>query len=95
MNIERMFLKLAVATIVPITNSIQLLPQLVKTYETKSVKDLSLYSVLLILVNNVLWFLHGYFIYDFSLIISGLISIIVNIILFIFYIYYSKINSKN
>jgi len=32
-----------VATLAPIVNSIQIFPQLYKTYQTKSVKDLSLY----------------------------------------------------
>lgn len=90
-----MFLKFIVATIIPITNSIQLLPQLYKTYETKSVKDLSFYSLLLILVNNLLWLLHGYFIFDFTLIISGIISLIINVILFVFYLYYSNFIKYN
>ncbi len=33
-----------VATLVPIINCIQLFPQLYKTYLTKSVKDLSLFT---------------------------------------------------
>jgi hypothetical protein len=41
-----------VATLAPIVNSIQLLPQLYKTYITKSVKDLSFYSLLLIFNNE-------------------------------------------
>jgi MtN3 and saliva related transmembrane protein len=88
-------LKLAVASIVPITTSIQLLPQLLKTYETKSVKDLSLYTLLLILLNNLLWLFHGLFIYDYSLIISGIVSLIINLILFAFYIYYSNFTKYN
>ena len=94
-RIETMLLKLGIATLVPITNSIQLLPQLYKTYQTKSVKDLSFYTLVLILVNNILWLLHGYFIFDYSLIISGLISITINAILFAFYIYYSNYNKYN
>ena len=88
-------LKLAVASIVPITTSIQLLPQLLKTYETKSVKDLSLYTLLLILLNNLLWLFHGLFIYDYSRIISGIVSLIINLILFAFYIYYSNFTKYN
>lgn len=89
---NRMILKIVVATLVPIINSIQLLPQLYKTYETKSVKDISFYTIFLMLMNNVLWLLHGYFIFDYSLIVSGLISVLINIILFAFFIYYSKYN---
>jgi uncharacterized protein with PQ loop repeat len=69
---------LIVATLAPTINCIQLFPQLYKTYVTKSVKDLSLYSLLLILTTNILWLLHGYFIFDLSLLVSGGISMIIN-----------------
>jgi uncharacterized protein with PQ loop repeat len=79
-----------VATLAPIVNSIKLFPQLYKTYITKSVKDLSLYSLFLILITNLFWLLHGYFIFDFSLIVSGLVSIIINVLLLILYFVYRK-----
>jgi MtN3 and saliva related transmembrane protein len=79
-----------VATLAPIVNSIQLLPQTYKTYTTKSVKDLSLHSLSLILLTNLLWLLHGYFIYDISLIAAGMVSMIINMALFIFYFLYKK-----
>ena len=79
-----------VATLAPIVNSIQLFPQLYKTYITKSVKDLSLYSLSLILITNFLWLLHGYFINDISLIIAGLVSMIINIALLTLYFIYRK-----
>ena len=44
-----------IATLAPIVNSIQFFPQLYKTYITKSVKDLSFFSLSLILINNLLW----------------------------------------
>jgi hypothetical protein len=81
---------IVVATLAPIVNCIQLFPQLYKTYVTKSVKDLSFYSLLLILTTNVLWLLHGYFIFDLSLIVAGLISMIVNIALLTLYVLYRK-----
>lgn len=85
-----MVLRLTVAMIVPITTSIQLLPQLIKTYKTKSVKDLSFYTILLILFNNILWTIHGYFIFDYSLILSGILSIIINTILIMLYFVYKN-----
>ena len=36
-----------VATLAPIVNTIQIFPQIYKTYQTKSVKDLSLFFLLL------------------------------------------------
>jgi len=79
-----------VATFAPIVNSIQLFPQLYKAYITKSVKDLSFYSLLLILATNLLWVLHGYFIMDISLITAGVVSMIINIALLILVFLYRK-----
>jgi len=71
-------MNLAIATLAPIVNCIQLFPQLYKTYKTKHVKDLSFASLCLILTTNLLWLLHGYFIMDISLIVAGVISLLVN-----------------
>jgi MtN3 and saliva related transmembrane protein len=79
-----------VATLAPIVNCIQLFPQLYKTYTTKSVDDLSLYSLLLILTTNLLWLLHGFYIMDRSLIVAGIISMIVNMALLVLYFLYRK-----
>ena len=79
-----------VATLAPIVNSIQLFPQLYKTYMTKSVKDLSLHSLSLILITNLLWLLHGYFIFDISLILAGVVSMIINVTLLTLYCLYRK-----
>lgn len=79
-----------VATLAPIANCIQILPQLYKTYITKSVRDLSLYSLLLVLTTNILWLLHGFFIFDMSLIIAGIITMIINIALLTLYFIYRK-----
>ena len=79
-----------IATLAPIVNSIQLFPQLYKMYITKSVKDLSFFSLLLILINNLLWLLHGYFIIDISLIAAGLVSIVINVAILTLYFIYRK-----
>ena len=79
-----------VATLAPIVNSVQLFPQLYKTYVTKSVKDLSLFSLSLILLTNLLWLLHGYFIFDISLIIAGMVSMIINLALLTLFFLYKK-----
>jgi MtN3 and saliva related transmembrane protein len=81
---------LTVATLAPIVNCSQLVPQLYKTYVTRSVKDLSLYSILLILITNMLWLLHGYFILDTSLIVAGTISVFINSSLLLLYFIFSK-----
>lgn len=83
-----------VAIVAPIVNCIQLFPQLYKTYVTKSVDDLSMYSLLLILTTNILWLLHGFFIRDSPLIIAGVISLSINISLFVLYLRYRKRSSS-
>jgi MtN3 and saliva related transmembrane protein len=88
-------LPLTIATLAPIVNSIQLFPQLYKTYTTKSVNDLSFYSLSLILITNLLWLLHGYFINDISLILAGVVSMIINVTLLTLFVIYRKIDLKN
>jgi len=83
-------LPIIIATLAIIVNSIQLFPQLYKTYITKSVKDLSFYSLSLILINNLLWLLHGYFITDISLIVAGIVSMIINLALLTLFFIYRK-----
>ena len=77
-----------VAVAAPLVNCIQLIPQLYKTYTTRRVADLSLYSLLLILVTNLLWFAHGAMIRDVALLVSGSVSLLVNgALLFLYGIY--------
>ncbi len=77
-----------VATMAPIMNSIQLYPQLYKTYTTKRVNDLSFYTLVLVLVTNSLWIAHGYFIFDIPVIAASLINMFANILLMWFYMMY-------
>jgi uncharacterized protein with PQ loop repeat len=86
-------LPLIVSTLAPMLNSIKLFPQLYKTYTTKSVKDLSFYSLSLMLITNLLWSLHGYFIFDISLIVAGIVSMIINVALLTLY-FFSKKNER-
>ena len=83
------FLPQIVALLAPTVNCVQLLPQLIKTSITKKVKDLSFGSLLLILLTNFLWLLHGYFIMDMPLLVAGVISMTINTWLMILYLRYS------
>lgn len=79
-----------VAMLATILNCIQIFPQLHKTYKTKNVKGMSIYTLLLMLLTNLLWIFHGYFILDYSLIFAGGISIILNFILVAMYLMYKN-----
>ena len=83
-----MFFQMMVATLAPILSISMVLPQFYKTYQTKHVKDLSLYMILLLFFANILWLLHGYFIADISLMVTGFIqSFLVAILLLMHYFY--------
>ena len=79
----------SIAVAAPLVNCVQLIPQLYKTYMTRSVADLSLYSLILILITNLLWFAHGLFIRDTSLLLSGSVSLLVNGTLLALYFLYA------
>lgn len=79
-----------IAILAPIVNCIQLFPQLLKIYKTKKVRDLSLYSIFLLLLTSILWTIHGLFIIDYSIIIGSLIATIININIFILFFIYKK-----
>lgn len=80
-----------VSIFAPIVSCIQLFPQLYKTYQTKHVDDLSLYSLFLLLLTSTLWLIHGYFIQDTSLIVAGVISTFVNVVLLLLFFRYHRI----
>ena len=81
----------SVSILAPIINCIQMAPQVYKTYVTKRVDELSGYSLGMLLTTSILWFVHGYFIQDISLQVSGIISILLNSILcMMFYKYKYK-----
>lgn len=52
------------------------IPQLIKCWRTKKVRDLSLNTFLLLVANNTLWFLHGVFNQDPTLYIANAVAII-------------------
>jgi uncharacterized protein with PQ loop repeat len=79
-----------VATAAPLLNCIQFIPQLHKTYTRKSVKDLSLASLIFIVTTSVLWLAHGYFIMDASLIFGGIVTVTINVALLFMYFAYRK-----
>lgn len=57
-----------------ILNSIHQIPQLIKVVKTKQVDDLSMHSLLMLVISNVMWIIHGYIIMDMTLIISSVLN---------------------
>ena len=79
-----------VSVLAPTVNSVQLFPQLYKTYTTRSVKDLSVWSFSLLVLTNFLWLLHGYFNLDYSIIAACMISMTINSTLLTLILLYGK-----
>jgi len=75
-----------VAILAPTVNTVQALPQLIKTLETKTVIGLSFYMVALMMLTNFLWFSHGFYIQDNSLMVSGFIAFVINATLMLLYL---------
>jgi uncharacterized protein with PQ loop repeat len=84
-----MLLPKIISILAPIFDVFHRIPQLHKTYKTKKVKHFSFYSLALLFITSTLWLVHGYFIFDMSLIISGAAAVLMDIILVILYITHS------
>jgi MtN3 and saliva related transmembrane protein len=87
MNIN---LPIVVSILAPVLTFSQLIPQLYKTYKTKRVKDLSIHTILIIFLSNVLWFIHGLYIHDITLIFSGIVSSIISFLMLVLYFIHNK-----
>lgn len=74
-------IRIVVAYLAVILNTIYQVPQLFKIIKTKSVNDISLVAIALLLFNNILWFMHGYFINDITLIISSVLNLSLNLVI--------------
>lgn len=64
-----------VAIIAPLLSSVMHLPQLFKTMKHKSVRDVSFYTIALLLIVEILWLVHGWFIDDLALMLSGMAQV--------------------
>jgi uncharacterized protein with PQ loop repeat len=79
-----------IAFLAPIINCMYQIPQLFKIMKTKSVNDLSAHALVLLLLNNILWLLHGYYISDRPLFLSALTSLAINLPLICLYMKHRK-----
>jgi uncharacterized protein with PQ loop repeat len=58
------------------------------SYHTKKVSHMSYLSLGLLLLTSILWLLHGYFVYDLTLIFSASITTLLDLFLIVIYIIY-------
>jgi len=83
-----------VAVMAPMLNMIQTVPQLLHTWREKTLDGLSIHSIGLMMLVEILWLMHGYYINDYSLMISSLVIFMVNLCIIGMYIMYHG-KSKN
>ncbi|MBI2641889.1 SemiSWEET transporter [Candidatus Roizmanbacteria bacterium] len=74
-----------VATVV---SSISALPQLIKTWRTKSTKDISLQMILLICISVSLWLLYGFMLRALPIILANFIVLVIWLIILSFKLKY-------
>ena len=67
------------------------LPQLVKTLKTKKADDVSLTTLIMFIIGVLSWIIYGYKISSIPIFIANLITLILNLLILISKLYFSKI----
>ena len=70
------------------------LPQLIKTLKTKKADDVSSSTLILFIIGVLSWIIYGYKISSTPILLANLITLILNLLILISKIYFSKIKSK-
>jgi len=66
------------------------LPQLIKTLKTKKADDVSLTTLIMFIIGVFSWIIYGYKISSTPILIANLITLILNLLILISKIYFSK-----
>ena len=70
------------------------LPQLIKTLKTKKADDVSLVTLIMFIIGVLCWIIYGYNISSIPILIANLITLILNLLILISRIYFSKSYSQ-
>ena len=74
-----------------ILTTLAFLPQLIKTLKTKKADDVSLITLVMFLTGVLSWIIYGYKISSTPILIANLVTFILNLLILIFKISFSKI----
>tara|TARA_B100001079_G_C16085688_1_gene371786 strand:+ start:264 stop:533 length:270 start_codon:yes stop_codon:yes gene_type:complete len=74
-----------------ILTTLAFLPQLIKTLKTKKAEDVSLVTLIMFLTGVLSWIIYGYKISSTPIFLANLITFILNLLILIFKITFSKI----
>ncbi len=67
------------------------LPQLIKTLNTKKADDVSLTTLIMFIIGVLSWIIYGYKITSAPILIANIVTLILNLLILISKIYFSKI----
>ena len=70
------------------------LPQLIKTLKTKKADDVSLVTLIMFIVGVLCWIIYGYKISSIPILLANLIKLLLNLLILISKIYFSKTSSQ-
>ena len=74
-----------------ILTTLAFLPQLIKTIRTKKAEDVSLITLVMFLIGVLSWIIYGYKISSTPILIANVITFILNLLILIFKINFSKV----
>ena len=66
------------------------LPQLIKTLKTKKADDVSLITLIMFIIGVLCWIIYGYKISSIPILLANLITLLLNLLILISKIYFSK-----
>ena len=70
------------------------LPQLIKTLKTKKAEDVSLVTLIMFIVGVLCWIIYGYKISSIPILLANLITLLLNLLILISKLYFSKASSQ-
>ena len=73
-----------------ILTTLAFLPQLIKTLKTKKAEDVSLITLIMFLTGVMSWIIYGYKISSTPILLANLITFVLNLLILIFKITFSK-----
>ena len=73
-----------------ILSTVAFLPQLIKTLKTKRADDVSLTTLIMFIIGVISWIIYGYKISSSPILIANLITLILNLMILISKVYFSK-----
>ena len=73
-----------------ILTTLAFLPQLIKTLKTKKAEDVSLITLIMFLIGVLSWVIYGYKISSTPILIANVVTFILNLLILIFKVTFSK-----